>query len=113
MQDDTITLKKLIDRTMTLDRRFPKQYSKEEGFMDLVEEVGELAQAMLISSGAKFTNDPTKQRSIEDVEDALCDVLFQVIRLAELHGIDLTISYPKVLNHIEERFTKGEFDVES
>ncbi len=104
-----LTLRQLADQTMKIDKQFPNQYDENESFLDLVEEVGELAQAMMISSGRKLTNDPKKVRTHEDVVDALCDVFFQLIRLADKHGVDLSVEYPKVLQHIQGRMDAGEF----
>ena len=99
----------LISETMRVYQMFPNKYDERDSYMDLVEEVGELSQAMQISSGRKHTNDPKKQRNQEDVEDAICDVLFQLIRLADQLGVDLEEEYPKVLKHIEKRLNSGEF----
>lgn len=99
----------LIEETMNLDRQFPIRYSTQDHFMDMVEEVGELSQAMQISSGRKVTAVVQKQRTQEDVVDGLCDVLFELIRLAEKLGVKLDQEYPKVLQQIKERVEKGEF----
>lgn len=69
-----------------------------------------MAQAMQITSGRKLTNNPIKQRYREDVVDAVCDVLFELIRLADTLHIDLEKEYPKVLQSIAARIKKGEFD---
>lgn len=107
-----ITLKQLIKDTNEVAERFPKKFGKRDNFIDLVEEVGELAQAIMISEGWKTTNDPSKQRTIEDVKDALGDVMFQIIRIAEQYEVDLAEEYPKVLAHLRGRLDSGEFEME-
>src|SRR4030042_4481974 len=93
----------VIRRTIEVGKRFPKQYDERDHLIDLVEEVGELAQAMQISSGRKLTNDMAKQRTRDDVMDGVCDVLFELIRLADALPIDLEKENPKILRQIEER----------
>jgi len=107
--NQVMTFRQIIELTKEVESRFPNRYGKRQSFMDLVEEVGELSQAMMISEGWKVTNDPAKRRTIEDVKDAVCDVLFEVIRIAEMYEIDLSEEYPKVLAQIAERLDRGEF----
>lgn len=104
-----ITLKQLISRTKDINSKFPLDLGKKDRFIDLVEEVGELAQSILITSGSKRTNDPNKQKTIEDVKDALSDVLYNVIMLAEDHEIKLDDEYSLMLDRLEKRIQKGEF----
>ncbi len=99
----------LIAKTKKISAQFPQQYQKHEYFMDMVEEVGELAQAMLIVDKRKTTNDPTKQKSIEDIADALADVLINVFMLAEAYKIDLPQEYSEMLNRLQKRVDNGEF----
>ena len=102
----------LIQKTRELEAKFPNRYDTRDHFMDLVEEVGELSQALQISSGRKTTTVVAKQRMQEDVVDALCDVLFELIRLSDKLGVDLEAEYLNVLNHIHDRIERGEFDVQ-
>ena len=99
----------LVEKTLEIGGQFPKKYDVRDHFMDLVEEVGELAQAMQISSGRKLTRDPAKRRDRGDVVDAVCDILFELIRLADKLNIDLEKEYPEVLEHIKGRIDRGEF----
>ncbi|GEM_PF-6576706 len=104
------SLRELIDETAELERVFANKYDARDQYMDLVEEVGELSQAMQITAGRKHTNDPAKRRTQEDVVDALCDVMFQVLRLSRHLGVDLPAEYEKVLERIKERSRRGEFE---
>ena len=108
-------MKKLIKKTRELNVLFEdrsKKLSKEERFMDLVEEVGELAQAMLIVDRRKLTSDPKKQKTSEDIADALCVVLFDLILLADDYELDLEQEYRQTLKRMRERLEEGEFDRE-
>lgn len=99
----------LIKRTRELTRRFGKQLDKRDRLLDLVEEVGELAQAVLIVEKRKTMKDPAKQRAVEDVADAICDSLFDLIMLAEEYGLDLGKEYGEMLDRLEKRLDSGEF----
>lgn len=44
------------------------------------------------------------------VADALCDLLFDLLLLADLYGIDLEKEYPDMLKRLEERIKNGEFE---
>ncbi len=102
-------MKNIIDNTRKIVETFPQKMGVEERFIDLVEEVGELAQAILITRGKKYTNDPRKQKTIEDVADALSDILFNLIVLADGLEIDLEREYQQMLKRLQERLDKGEF----
>lgn len=103
----------LIEKTRKVNSGFAIQYEKNELFLDLVEETGELAQAMLISSGRKITNDPNKQKTVEDVADALCDVMYNVLMIAEAYELDLPKEYNNMLQRLQKRMDEGEFDAKS
>lgn len=102
-------MKKLIQRTVGISKTFPTQYDKRDYMIDLAEEVGELAQAVLIVEKRKITNDPAKKRTVEDIADGLCDVMYDVIMLAERYGIELDEEYEEMLSRLEKRLEGGEF----
>lgn len=85
-------------------------YNKKERVLDLVEEVGELAQAVLVVEGPKQTTVPSKQKTRADVVDALADILFALLRLADDYESDLFEEYWQILDQIKSRIEKGEFD---
>ena len=108
-QRTKITFDEIVKKTAEVSDQFPQKYDLRDHFIDLVEEVGELAQALQISEGRKKTNDPRKQRSRDDVVDAMCDVMFELIRIAEMQKIDLGEEYMKTMDHIQSRIDNGEF----
>lgn len=103
-------MNKLIEKTKELSAKFPSQYDKRSRLIDLMEEVGELAQAVHIVEGFKKTNDPAKVRTVEDVADGLCDVLYELILLARDYELDLEQEYSQMLTRLEKRLEGGEFE---
>lgn len=106
-----ISFEEIITRTKKLDKIFPHKFDERDRFMDLVEEVGELSQALQITSKRKYSSDPKKQKTIEDVSDALCDVMYDLLLLADMRGIDLESEYTQMLDRLEKRVKEGEFNV--
>ena len=74
-------------------------------FNDLVEEMGELANAIQVKEGWK-----TKNRAKADLVDSVCDVLYSIFLVADNYKIDLEIEYPKVLKQLRKRIKEGDFD---
>jgi NTP pyrophosphatase (non-canonical NTP hydrolase) len=103
-------LKQLQDKTKELQRSFPVQFDKRDVMLDLVEEVGELAQALLVVEGRKHTSDPTKQKTVRDIANGISDILFDLMMLASEYDLDIETEYQKVLDEIESRVKSGEFD---
>lgn len=82
-----------------------KEWKVHTRFVELVEEVGELANAIQTEEGYK-----TKNRKKSEVVDSVCDVLWEVLLIAGIYKIDLDKEYPKVVKEIDNRREKGEFD---
>lgn len=74
-------------------------------FVELVEEVGELANAIQTDEGYK-----SKKRKKSEVINSVCDILFEILLIADHYHIDLDKEYPEVLKEIETRRKNGEFD---
>src|ERR1700691_2900995 len=74
---------------------------------ELMEEVGELANAIQTEEGFK-----SKKRKKSDVTNSVCDILFEILLIADHYQIDLDKEYPEVLKEIDERRKAGEFDHE-
>ncbi len=87
--------KLLAEHARKWDKKRGGTPTKEESFIHLVEEVGELAQQY-------FNEKRRKDRySFAEVENALADILLQVVRLAEFHNLDLEKIVKKMID--EER----------
>lgn len=72
---------------------------------ELMEEVGELANAIQTDEGFK-----SQKRKKSDLVDSVCDVLFEVFAIAAHYKVNLNHEYPKVLRSIDDRRKSGEFD---
>ena len=105
-----MNFKQLIFKTKELSHRFPNRYTKQERLLDVMEEAGELAQAVLVVENIKTTNDPKKQKTISDIADAISDILFALINLAEDYQLDIVSEYKNMLTRLEKRLNQGEFD---
>lgn len=98
-------MKELTDKTRAVARKFSKQWSTPIRFIDMVEEVGELANALMGQWQEKPHN-----RIKATVEDSLCDILYDIILLAHDFNIDLEKSYLKMLKELDKRVGRGEFN---
>ena len=98
-------MKKIIKKTLNVSKKFPKEMGKEARFVDLVEEVGELANAILITEGHK-----SRKCARAEVADSLADILYNLIVLADLYGVDLENETEVMLKRLEKRIKKKEFN---
>ena len=83
-------------RTALVLTAFPS-WSAEVRCLDLTEEVGELARAVLVAEGRISTD------LEEPVAQALCGVLFDVFALAEQYQVDLDVQYGDQLAQLAAR----------
>lgn len=99
-------LNKAIEDTEELAKKMPNEgWTIHTRFLELVEEVGELANAIQTTEGFK-----SKKRQKSQLIDSVCDVLFELLMIASIYKIDLDKEYPEVLKHIDKRRKSGEFD---
>ncbi len=70
--------------------------------LDLAEEVGELARAVLVTEGRKGSAAPA-----EEVAEALCGVLVDVFALADHYHVDLDELYPHLLTRLVDGHRGG------
>lgn len=97
------------DETWKLANSMPNNssWTIHNRLAELMEEVGELANAIQTDEGFK-----SKKRKKSDLTDSVCDVLFEVFSIAAYYKVDLDKSYPEVLKQINDRRKSGEFDHE-
>lgn len=89
-----------------MEKRYPEvKWEPEIFFLDLVEEIGELSNAILCVRRHKF---PHRQKS--ELEDAFFDVLFDLFLLASKMKIDLEKEWKKGIHSFKKRLESGEFD---
>ena len=113
MKGNLMDFEKLVHRTLRLRKVFQKQstnFDKRDRVLDLVEEVGELAHAVLIVEKRKKKRGKRGKSTVDDVADALSDILFDLIALADDYKIDLVDDYERMLRELEQRIKSGEFD---
>ena len=100
------SLNQLIIQTKNLVKKFPgPHWNPETRFVDLVEEVGELANAILVTENKK-----SKKRQKSEIADSLCDSIFNILMLADHYKVDLDQEYQKVLKEVEDRISQGKFE---
>lgn len=95
----------LVNETLEINNKFENKLGKQGRMLDLVEEVGELANAMLMVDGNKQSGNPDRQRTKEDIADALADIFFDIIILAKHYEVDLGNEYKTMLARMRVRFT--------
>ncbi len=102
-----LSLNEHRDRTEKVTNRIPQNlpWTIHNRMVELMEEVGELANAIQTDEGYK-----SKKRKKSDLVDSICDVLFEVLNIAAHYKVDLDKEYPKVLKFINGRRKSGEFD---
>jgi NTP pyrophosphatase (non-canonical NTP hydrolase) len=99
----------LKQKTVAVNKKFKnwKDWNNNIRFVDLVEEIGELANAVLTKQKAKGSKPGWQE---EGLEDSLCDVLYDIFLLAEQNNVDLENEYLQMLAKLEKRIESGEFD---
>ncbi len=93
----------IIKRTTAIVKREHWQKAVEKEFIHLIEEVGELANAIRGREG--HTSKPARS----DIADSICDVLWHLIIIADHYTLDLPKEYMEMVDRMEERIKKGEF----
>ncbi|MBL7159724.1 hypothetical protein ISS85_04565 [Candidatus Microgenomates bacterium] len=99
-------MKKLINEVLKVNKKFPQAMSKEGRFIDLVEEVGELANAILVTEKHK-----SKKCMRAEIADSFADILYDLIVLADLYELDLEEEIKAMLKRLEKRIKKKEFEL--
>jgi NTP pyrophosphatase (non-canonical NTP hydrolase) len=103
-----VDFKEARDRTLEVVSRIEeltgKKWGPEARFIDLVEEVGELANAILVKENIK-----TRKKRSSDLADSIADVLYNLILLAHLYGFELDKIYEEMLDELKKRVENKEF----
>jgi NTP pyrophosphatase (non-canonical NTP hydrolase) len=99
-----MTLNEMAKKTREVSEKFGTTWSKEVRLVDMMEEVGELSNAVLVKEGHK-----NQKRAKAELEDSLCDVLYDLLLLSENYGVDLENEYKKMLESLEKRIKERQF----
>jgi len=101
-----MNLRELQIITKKVVKKFPgKQWGPEIRVLDLVEEIGELCNAILVREGHKG-----KKRAKSDLADSLVDIIFDLVLLADIYKVDLDKEYSKMIENIMKRQKEKDFD---
>jgi NTP pyrophosphatase (non-canonical NTP hydrolase) len=103
----SMKLSDLQKTTHQISKTFPTKWGGKTRLIDLVEEVGELANAILVKE-----SDKPKSRAFQGEEglaDSLCDILYDILILASYYHIDLEEEYVAMLEKLKKRISSGEF----
>jgi len=92
------TLQQLIVEVLEVGSNFPNKWDLKTHYIDLVEEVGELGNAILVESG-----DKSMKRKRAELNDSFADVLFELIMTANEAGVNLEDVLTKMLNELKAR----------
>jgi len=102
-----MNLKQLTNKTIKISKQFSRKWNKNYRFIDLVEEIGEIANAILVKEKQKSKQTLHKDNSLKD---ALADTLYDLIMLSHQYNINLEKEYLAMLKRLEARIQSGEFD---
>lgn len=104
-----LTLNQAIKETIKVALKMPKkkEWRVHNNFAAMVEEVGELGNAIQVKEGFK-----SKKRKKSEIADSLCDILYELFRIAKWYEVDLDKEYLLVLKQIDDRRKRGEFNHE-
>lgn len=101
-----MNFKDLSETTKKVVKVFPgKRWKPEVRTLDLVEEVGELANAILVKEKHKG-----KKRAKTDLADSIVDILFDLILLADYYKVDIDKEYSKMIKELKKRQKRKEFN---
>lgn len=101
-------MENLQKETINLAKKIAGLKKKEHIYLDLIEEAGELATAILYTE--KFKNGRHSGKlSKADIADALADMLYDMFLLADKYKINLKNEYLEMLERLKVRINKGEF----
>jgi NTP pyrophosphatase (non-canonical NTP hydrolase) len=104
------TFQEIVEKSLEVNRAFAevekRNWGVEGSMMELSKQVGELAKRIMSFEGyymAGRDSVPEYQSSKEKIADELSDILFVVIKIADIYGIDLETEHLKqmeiALNH--------------
>ena len=98
------TLHQLIAEVLEVGSKFPNKWDLKTHYIDLVEEVGELGNAILVESGNKSI-----KRKRAELDDSFADVLFELIMMANEAGVNLEDVLTEMLDELKARQENREY----
>lgn len=109
-----LTFKELIQKTNKVADEFQKVEQRDWGIegnmIELSKQVGELAKNVMMLEkyylAKRWQESKYKDASKEEIANELSDILFIIIRIADLYGIDLEKAHLKELEIASKSFEK-------
>ena len=99
-----VTIRQLMEKTTELQELFRKVESKpwniDTYVIELLAEVGTLADSILIKEG--YRNIRPDQKPI-DLEDSISDILFVIFMIADYYEIDVGRSYLSMVENTQKK----------
>ncbi|MFV2014613.1 MAG: hypothetical protein ACC656_04255 [Candidatus Heimdallarchaeota archaeon] len=99
------TFRQLQEKARALFSRFPNRWDEKTCYVNLVEEIGELGNALLVKN-----KDKSIKRKRADFEDSFADILFSLIMMADESNVDLERSLSNMLEDLEVRLDNKEYE---
>lgn len=101
-------LSDLLKKANKVYEQFPNKWDGKTELVNLIEELGELANAVLIREGEKGEKSEKRRRA--ELEDSFADVFLALAMLADKYDVDVEHAVLKALGEIEERQKRGEYE---
>ena len=102
MDKGTITIR-YMQRYIAAKQNQLDDYDRDTAYIKLVEEVGELARAIIHGSGHASGPEDLK----DTLEEELCDILYYTFKLANAMDVDLEKWIPLKENYNNRRYPSG------
>lgn len=99
------TFQQLINEVIEVGKKFPNKWDLKTHYIDLVEEVGELGNAVLIKTGSK-----SNKRQRAELNDSFADVLFELILMSDEAEVNLEEVLTQMLKELKVRQENKEYD---
>ncbi len=102
-------IENLQNQTIKLAKKFSTLNKREHQFMNLIEEVGEIAIAIMYFENfkkSKYSGKLTK----DDIAYELADVLLNLFLISDQYNINLENKYKRMLKQLQQKVDKDEFN---
>ncbi len=116
MNMNKTTFEEAVNKARAIIKRFEKIEGKQWGvdgsMIELSKQIGDLSSLVMVQEGyypaCRDKDNPKYQANKEKIGDELADILFMVMRIADLYEIDLEDAHFKALRDASEYLrTKG------
>lgn len=99
------TFEQIVSEILDAGSKFPNKWDLKTHYIDLVEEVGELGNAVLVETKSK-----SAKRQRAELQDSFADVLFELVMMADEAGVDLEEAITQMLTELKHRQENRDYD---